>query len=91
MSTPIQDQSQQETLRLLREAVLFERQEKMDAPAAAKQEVERRIGAATDRKLALIKAAYDGGATKVAIAAQLGIQNLGQVSKLIARAEGIEE
>lgn len=90
MSTPIQDSTRQ-ILDALREAVLYEAQEKMDAPAEAKAQAEARINAATERKLRLIRAAHESGATKVSIAAQLGIQNLGHVSKLIARAEEIDQ
>lgn len=90
MSTPIQDESQ-EILSALREAVIFEQREKMDAPVEAKAEAQRRVEVATNHKLALIKQAYDRGVPKVAIAAQLGIRNLGQVTKLIERAEGVQK
>lgn len=91
MSNPIRTDVTKEILAELREAVIFEKQERMDAPAEARRIAEERINAATAKKLALIKAAFDIGATKVAIAQQLGIKNIGQVATLIRRAEGVDE
>lgn len=86
-ATP-QTNATKEILSALRSAVLFEQQERVDAPIEARRMAEDRIARANAEKLRLVKAAYESGSTKVAIAEQLGIQNLGRVTKLIHEAEG---
>lgn len=84
MNAVHEDQPDIETiLTRLREAVVFERAERTNAPFEAKQQAERRVQAAHTETVALVKAAYEAGATKTVIAKHLGIQNLARVGHLI--------
>lgn len=79
----MEDQSIKGALTALRTAVVFEKEEKTKAPFEAKQDSDRRIEEAHHRTVRYVHEAHSAGATKTAIAEQLGIKNLNRVGQLI--------
>lgn len=73
----------------LREAIVFERNEKDQAPYEAQQQAQDRIDAAHLKTLEAIRIARNSGVTKSSIAQHLGVKNVYRVNQLIKEA-GVE-
>lgn len=73
-------------LTALRHAIVFEKNERTDAPFEARQAAQRRIDAAHVATLQMIREARQAGVTKTQIAEQLGVQGLYKVNQLLKEA-----